>query len=99
MPTAQRRPTAVFTVKFSKQLVANISPLAMLATLAFGLGPLWFTVAMLIWAPLVCLARVMTGLHYVSDVLAGILFGIIAGLIILGLQPAFQVLLPLLNIP
>ncbi len=72
---------------------------AMLATLAFGLGPLWFTVTMLIWAPLVCLARVMTGLHYVSDVLAGILFGIIAGLIILGLQPAFQVLLPLLNIP
>lgn len=72
---------------------------AMLATLAVGLGPPGFAVIMLIWAPLVCLARVMTGLHYVSDVLAGILLGILAGLLILALQPAFQVFLPLLNIP
>ncbi len=72
---------------------------AMLATLAVGLGPVGFAVIMLIWAPLVCLARVMTGLHYVSDVLAGIVFGILAGLLILALQPALQVFLPLLNIP
>jgi len=72
---------------------------AMLATLAVGLGPPGFAVIMLIWAPLVCLARVMTGLHYVSDVLAGILLGILAGLLILALQPAFQVFLPLLIIP
>lgn len=72
---------------------------AMLATLAVGLGPPGFAVIMLIWAPLVCLARVMTGLHYVSDVLAGIFLGILAGLLILGMQPAFQVFLPLLNIP
>ncbi len=72
---------------------------AMLATLAVGLGPLGFSIIMLIWAPLVCLARVMTGLHFVSDVLAGILIGILAGLLILALQPSLQVFLPLLNIP
>ena len=72
---------------------------AMLATLAVGLGPAWFAAAMLLWAPLVCLARVATGLHYVSDVLAGIVLGILAGLLILSVQPAFQPLLPLLSIP
>jgi membrane-associated phospholipid phosphatase len=72
---------------------------AMLATLAIGLGPLEFALILLIWAPLVCLARVMTGLHYVSDVLAGIVLGIVAGCIILALQPELQVVLPLLQFP
>lgn len=71
----------------------------MLATLAIGLGPAGFAVILVIWAPLVCLARVMTGLHYVSDVLAGIILGILAGLFILSAQPFFQSFLPLLNIP
>jgi len=34
-----------------------------------------------IWAPLVALARVAMGVHYVSDVLAGALFGILIALI------------------
>lgn len=72
---------------------------AMLATLAVGLGPAGFAVIMVIWAPLVCLARVMTGLHYVSDVLAGIILGILAGLFILSAQPFIQSFLPLINIP
>jgi membrane-associated phospholipid phosphatase len=72
---------------------------AMLATLAVGLGPIGFAIIMVLWAPLVCLARVMTGLHYVSDVLAGILLGILSGMLILALQPSLQIFLPQLNIP
>jgi undecaprenyl-diphosphatase len=52
----------------------------MLAVLGLALGPAWFGVLLLIWAPLVGLARVATGLHYVSDVLAGWVLGIVMGL-------------------
>ena len=51
----------------------------MLAVLAFALGPPWFGVVMLLWAPLVSLARVSMGVHYLSDVLAGMAFGIVMG--------------------
>ena len=53
---------------------------SMLAALALGLGPGWFATVLIVWAPLVGLARVATGLHYVSDVLAGWALGILAGL-------------------
>jgi undecaprenyl-diphosphatase len=56
----------------------------MLATLAVGLGaPVWFAGLLAVWAPLVGLARVATGLHYVSDVLAGWALGILLGLVTL----------------
>jgi membrane-associated phospholipid phosphatase len=58
---------------------------ALLAFLAVGLGPAWFGVLMLMWAPLVALARVAMGLHYLSDVIAGIGLGLAMGLVILGL--------------
>ena len=53
---------------------------AMLAVLTLGLGPGWFGITLLTWAPLVGLARVATGLHYVSDVLAGWVLGVVAGI-------------------
>jgi undecaprenyl-diphosphatase len=59
----------------------------MLAVLALGLGPMWFSVLLLIWAPLVTLARVAMGLHYLSDVVAGALLGILIGLLTLILLP------------
>jgi undecaprenyl-diphosphatase len=52
---------------------------AMLAVLAAGLGPAWFGAALVAWAPLVSLARVAMGVHYLSDVLAGVLIGIAMG--------------------
>jgi undecaprenyl-diphosphatase len=55
---------------------------AMLSILALGLGPLWFGLLMAIWAPLVMLARVAMGVHYLSDVVAGGLFGVLVGAII-----------------
>lgn len=55
----------------------------MLAVVALGLGPVWFGLVMLIWAPLVVLARVAMGVHYLSDVLAGAVFGLGIGLVVL----------------
>lgn len=52
----------------------------MLAVVAVALGPSWFGTVLMVWAPLVGLARVATGLHYVSDVLAGWVLGIVMGL-------------------
>jgi undecaprenyl-diphosphatase len=52
----------------------------MLAVLAIALGPASLAVVLIIWAPFVCLARVAMGLHYLSDVIAGIVFGLVAGL-------------------
>ena len=52
---------------------------ALLAVLALGMGPAWFGLLLLVWAPLVILARVAMGVHYLSDVLAGSLFGVTVG--------------------
>jgi membrane-associated phospholipid phosphatase len=54
----------------------------MLAVVAVGLGPGWFGVTMVIWAPLVVLARVAMGVHYLSDVIAGAVLGMGVGLIV-----------------
>jgi undecaprenyl-diphosphatase len=55
----------------------------MLAILALGLGPAWFGWLLLVWAPLVGLARVSMGVHYLSDVVAGMVLGVVSGLLIL----------------
>ena len=63
----------------------------LLATIAAGLGPAWLAAALWIWAPLVALARVAMGVHYLSDILAGALFGILVALI------GLQIYLPLFD--
>jgi membrane-associated phospholipid phosphatase len=63
----------------------------LIATIATGLGPVWLAAILWIWAPLVALARVAMGVHYLSDIVAGALFGIIMALI------ALQLYLPLFN--
>jgi undecaprenyl-diphosphatase len=55
----------------------------MLTVLVLGLGPLWLGVCMLIWAPLVALARVAMGVHYLSDILAGMVLGAMIGIAVL----------------
>jgi undecaprenyl-diphosphatase len=55
----------------------------MLAVVILGLGPLWLGLILIIWAPLVGLARVAMGVHYLSDVLAGILLGLLVGGVVL----------------
>ena len=51
----------------------------MLATMAIVYGPVWFGIVLIIWAPLVALARVAMGVHYFSDVFVGALVGILMG--------------------
>lgn len=66
----------------------------MLAVLALGLGPGWFGVLVVLWMPLVSLARVAMGVHYLSDVLAGMLLGLAAGLLTLRLSPLLMAWFP-----
>ncbi|HSO12313.1 MAG TPA: phosphatase PAP2 family protein [Anaerolineales bacterium] len=56
----------------------------LIAVLATGLSPVGLASALWIWAPLVALARVAMGVHYISDIVAGAVFGLIIALI--GLQ-------------
>jgi membrane-associated phospholipid phosphatase len=55
----------------------------MLAVLALGMGPLWLGITMLVWAPLVGLARTIMGVHYPSDILAGMVLGTLLGVLVL----------------
>jgi undecaprenyl-diphosphatase len=54
--------------------------MAMLAVAGFALGHPWFGLVLVVWAPLVGLARVAMGVHYVSDVVGGLLIGAAVGL-------------------
>ena len=72
----------------------------LIAIVAMGLGPVGLGVVLWIWAPLVALARVSMGVHYVSDIVAGAIFGIIVALI--GLQfyePLFMWITSLIGFP
>ena len=72
----------------------------LIAVLATGLGPLWLAIMLWIWAPLVSLARVAMGVHYVSDILAGAALGIVVALF--GLQayePLFMWVSSLIGFP
>jgi undecaprenyl-diphosphatase len=56
----------------------------LIATVAAGLGPPWLAIVLGIWAPLVALARVAMGVHYLSDIVAGAVLGILVAWV--GLQ-------------
>ncbi len=68
----------------------------LLAVLGLGLGPGWFGVILALWAPLVSLARVVMGVHYLSDVLAGMVVGMAVGVLILPVRPVMELVLPFL---
>jgi membrane-associated phospholipid phosphatase len=62
----------------------------MLAVIGFGLGPFWFGVILLVWAVLVSLARVGMGVHYLSDVTAGGIIGLLMGWVTLFLYNRYE---------
>ncbi len=66
----------------------------LLAVVALGIGPPWFGLLLLVWAPFVCIARVGTGVHYLSDVVAGMLLGILGGWLTLLARPVLFSLFP-----
>jgi membrane-associated phospholipid phosphatase len=68
----------------------------LLAVMAVGLGPLWFGLLISIWAPLVCLSRVMTGMHYISDILGGMILGLAMGVLMVAISPIWPQLFPFL---
>jgi len=51
---------------------------ALLVVLLAAWGPGWAVPIAIVWAPLVSLARVALGVHYLSDVVAGALLGLAA---------------------
>jgi membrane-associated phospholipid phosphatase len=74
----------------------HASRAAMLAVVALGMGPAWFGLLLLLWAPLVSAARVIMGVHYLSDVLAGFAIGIVMGFVTLAVYPLLVATLPFL---
>lgn len=68
----------------------------LLAVMAVGLGPDWLAWLLVVWAPLVSLARVATGVHYLSDVLVGGLIGLLMGIVMLLLRLPLMIALPFL---
>lgn len=59
----------------------------LIALMSVQLGPAWFAIVLWLWAPLVCLARVALGVHYLSDVVVGMIIGLISALVLLKLLP------------
>ncbi len=56
--------------------------MAMLLVLGAAVGPAWLGWVLLAWAPLVALARVAMGVHYLSDVVGGALLGLVMGVVL-----------------
>jgi undecaprenyl-diphosphatase len=53
----------------------------LIAALVTAWGPAWLVPLIVLWAPLVAVARVAMGLHYVSDILGGAVLGVAAALV------------------
>ena len=72
----------------------------LVAVIALGLGPVGLAIVLCIWAPLVALARVAMGVHYVSDIVAGAVFGIVIAWISLQVyEPALGWVASLISFP
>ena len=67
---------------------------AMMTVLAFLMGFQWLGLTLSIWAILVSLARVWMGVHYLSDVIVGVLLGALFAWLMAVLAPWFYALLP-----
>jgi len=72
----------------------------LIAVVAAALAPPWLGILLWVWAPLVSIARVAMGVHYVSDVVAGATLGLLVALI--GLQiyePPLMWIMTLIHFP
>ena len=72
----------------------------LIAAVASAFVPAWLAIILWIWAPLVSLARVAMGVHYVSDVVAGAVIGVLTALVGLQIyQPLLARLTNLIGFP
>jgi len=72
----------------------------LIAVIASGLSPAWLAILLWLWAPLVALARVAMGVHYVSDVVAGAVVGVVFALLFLQIhEPFFMWVTNLIGFP
>ena len=53
-----------------------------LAVVVLVFGPFWAGLLLLLWAAMVGLSRVALGVHYLSDITAGYLSGLVVGLLV-----------------
>jgi undecaprenyl-diphosphatase len=67
---------------------------AMITFLAFSNGFTLLGTVLIVWALLVCLARIWMGVHYLSDIIAGLLLGILFGWVMTLLTPWFIKTIP-----
>jgi undecaprenyl-diphosphatase len=65
----------------------------LITVIAIGLGPSWAGLLLLAWAPIVALSRVAMGVHYVSDIIAGLFIGIPMGFMVVLIHQPFLALL------
>ena len=59
----------------------------LIAALVVAWGPAWLAPIAIVWAPLVALARVAMGLHYLSDIAGGAVLGLAAAVVANQLAP------------
>lgn len=59
----------------------------LIAVIGSNIGPAWFGVVLLLWAPLACLGRIVMGVHYVSDVIAGAIIGLLSAIVMIWAIP------------
>jgi len=72
----------------------------LIAVIATSLGTPAVAIILWVWAPLVALARVAMGVHYISDIVAGSIFGVFVAIV--GLQvyePFFRWIINLTGYP
>ena len=72
----------------------------LIAVVATALAPAWLAILLWVWAPLVGLARVAMGVHYLSDIVAGAILGGVIAWVGLGLyEPILMWLSGLIGFP
>jgi membrane-associated phospholipid phosphatase len=67
---------------------------ALMSAILVATGPAWLASTVTFWAIFVCLARVMMGVHYLSDILGGIVVGIFVGWAMIDIVPLLILYFP-----